>query len=222
MSTDEWIDWSTRHSLLFCLNREDDRGMLAQWRREFEAMEFTAAELHSATDFISREAKGVTRWDHLETIRDHIRQRRRSSLSAQRSTPLTGGVDRGTCDLCGNTGWAGGLPHLTQVAVDGWLPLIDGRSPITQAAVCTCLHGKWQLDAWDQQTPKYKEQYKRPMTLPQYTTLNPEWKAQVRMLSEQRLAERASDSATRDADKTGGTLNKALADVLRKLVPSKN
>lgn len=194
--------------------------MFVQWRREFQAMGFTTDELHSATDYISREARGVTRWDHLQAIRDYIRRQRRVNIAKPRENADT----FGTCDLCGNTGWAGGLPHLSQLDPSSgeWLPLVDGRPVITMAAVCTCICGRWQLDAWEERDADYKKKYRKPMTLVEYTTRNSQWKAQVRELAERRRSASESDVATRMADESGGTLRGALAGVLRKLRPSDN
>jgi len=214
MTDADYADWADRHAALFSMGREDDAGMFLQWRREFEAMGFTVAELHGATDWISRESKGITRWDHLQAIRDHVRNGRRFAASKARAT--VGESDRGTCSKCSDTGYVCGLPHLSQLRPEGWLPLFADVPALTQAAVCTCLAGKWIYDAWNDKDQKYKDHYRKPQSLVEYTRLNPQWEAQMRDYAEQRRLKIASDSVTKHADKS-----KPLASILQKVLDSR-
>ncbi len=195
MTDDDWGDWAARHASLFSMLREEDREMFRQWRVEFEAMEFTAPELHVATDFISREAVGLTRWDHLQAIRDNIRRHRSDEQEKLRREMESRADVMGTCDLCGDTGVVCGLPHLKQITVEGWAPLVTGVPPYTCGAICTCIRGKWQLDAWDKRSAEYKEKHKRSITLAEYTRVNSQWKAQLREFAELRKKQRENDAA---------------------------
>lgn len=206
MTDSEWTAWVSRHASIYQMTRQEDKAMFAQWRREFEAMGFTGAELHAATDHITREAKGVTRWEHLEAIRDFIRSARRHESAKKRVPRVDDKPDRGTCVLCFDSGWVSGLPHLSQVTYQGWLPLVDGSTPIVVSVVCTCICGRWILEAFDARDGETKKRLRRPMTLVQYTSLNACWKQQMRDLDERRKLEQSVNATTRHAD-TFGALN---------------
>lgn len=217
MTHDEYARWMDRHAALFGMMRQEDAVMFAQWRVEFESMGFTAGELNMATDYLSREASGVTRWDHLQAIRDFIRRRRSDASSRERR--LVENDPRGQCTLCSDTGRICGLPHLSQVGPDGWAPLVTGVPPLTMAAICHCIAGKWQVDAWHERSAEFKKNYPLMMKIQQYQSRNSQWQAQLRELAELQSAKRASDELTRQADKKARPASKRGMDSMTNIVP---
>lgn len=145
---------------------------LALWLETFRARGYTAEELMEATREITASSLPLGKVaDHRAAIDSVIKSRRSIALRQQVADSE---VDRGTCTLCGNTGFVT-VPHLRGIKNGQWEWIKPYRHRSTQAVLCRCIIG----------TARAARGHKS-MTLDAYEQLNPSWQDQMDLDAEER------------------------------------
>jgi hypothetical protein len=208
MHRDEYDEWADRHGSTFGLVGEADIAMFHAWFDVFSASGYTAAELTAATAAVAQQPPRF-RSEHLGAIHAAIRDRRARAEAVRLHDPAEVS-ERGTCALCGESGWVV-VPHPKCVAAGEWVAGMEG---VTAAVTCSCFVGRRQLDAWDAYAAVVQKRVPRPMSLEYYQgRLCSRWRALLARHEGLTEAHRRAQSASRRADMAGGP----LAGVIRRI-----
>ncbi len=193
---EEWKAWAQHHVRLFGLQAiPGAMDTLREWADLFARLEYDPAELREASEFIALDPPRYYT-EQLGALQARVRDQRTREIARKN----TGHWDRGTCELCGNSG---------RVAVPGEdIPTPRGNLHPTGtliAVLCRCAIGA-AMKAAD---TKYNQ-----LTLAVYEAHYPSWR--VRLLEIEGLTHQqaAADLSARRLD---GYMGDAYDAVIRRL-----
>jgi hypothetical protein len=194
-----FMDWADHHAGLFGFVRPEEQVMLRKWCELFRGEGFTADELRRATDHIAANDPPVWRSEHLQALRDRVRELRNPKPAPPPDEPPPG--DCGTCRDCGGTGRVI-VPAVGLRTAGGNTVTRPGA---TAAVVCRCPLGRWfasRCMAWDGSS------YRLPMlVLDAYERDRPDWRREA---DQEREAARLKVQA--------GGLDAALGQIFARLL----
>jgi hypothetical protein len=191
MTYAEWAGW---HATAFGFQTEAEGKMLLSWTGLFRDLGITPGELAAASKDLAARDPPIWRSEHLQALRDRVRQLRNPPPPRPPDEPAPG--DCGTCRDCGGTGRvivpAGGVKTANGNAVS--------RPGSTAAVTCRCALGRWFADRPGD----------RPalLSLEAYERWNPDWRRQVD-------AERHAGRLRAEAAGLDRSLGKVLAGIGR-------
>jgi hypothetical protein len=189
---EEWKAWAQDHVRLFGLKALPGAAeTLMEWADLFARLGYSAAEMREASEFVALDPPRYYA-EQLGALQERVRGQRARDVEARRV-----GADRGTCELCGNTG---------RVVVPGeGLPTkIEGLClpPLsTTAVLCRCYVGL----AFAQRNKAGQ------LTLAVYERHYPGWRAGMVEISDLQMQRVRANEAAGDLD---GRQRTAFDDVL--------
>lgn len=174
-----WDEWVRQHALLHCWDQRDDISRLYAWAELFERAGRTPEQLIQASEYL------VTQQSPPQYRSDHLRLLRMALVALQQAAPRDEQPTTG-CLKCNGTGRV-----IVPRPAGSRQPTLKCGIPYqgTFAVLCSCLLGDWYF--------RSQSDYKRrPMTLLEYSKINPDWLAQVvaeEQLNRQQVQDRNTD-----------------------------